>query len=129
MHFFFSNSCIFQIHTFFKFMFFQIHTFFKFMFFSNSCIFSNSYIFQIHVFFKFMHFFKFMFFQIHVFFKFMHFFKFSRITYFFTEFRAILKLPCFLKNSPFKVHFGIPRLTTCKKAVFPYKISVFDYEI
>ena len=47
----------------------------------------------------------------------------------FTEFRAIFKTSVFLKNSPFKVHFGIPRLTTCKKAVFPYKISVFDYEI
>ena len=29
-----------------------------------------------------------------------------------------LKLPCFKKKFPFKVHFGIPRLTICKKAVF-----------
>ena len=29
-----------------------------------------------------------------------------------------LKLPCFKKKFPVKVHFGIPRLTICKKAVF-----------
>ena len=42
----------------------------------------------------------------------------SRLLHTFTEFRAFSKLPCFLENSPFKVHFGIPRLTTCKKSRF-----------
>ena len=69
--------------------------------------FSNSYIF-----FKFIHFSNSCIFQIHAF------FKFSRITYFLQNSVLFLKLPCFLKNSPFKVHSGIPRLTICKKSRF-----------
>ena len=36
----------------------------------------------------------------------------------FLGFLIIFKTSVFLKKFPFKVHFGIPRLKTCKKAVF-----------
>ena len=112
------------VYTFLKnYDFFQKSHFFKNHTSSKITLFQKSHFFKNHTFWTNPGFSKItLFFKLHLFVKNHAFCTLLQNSVLFQNFRVC-------KNSPFKVHFGIPRLTTCKKAVFPYKISVFDYEI
>ena len=100
-HNFFSKSRIFKNHEFFKITLFQKSRDFKITRFQNHII-SKITRFQNHAISKSQYF------KNHAISK-------SRD---FLGFLTIFKTSVFFKNSPFKIHFGIPRLTICKKPVF-----------
>ena len=119
----FKITTFFQNHTIFKITLFTIY---KFTRFQNHIIykitrFSKSHYLQNHVISKITLFQKSRYFKNHII---------SKITRFqnhaiFLGFLIIFKTSVFFKNSPFKVHFGIPRLTICKKAVFSVQVLGF----
>ena len=119
---FFKITTFFQNHEFLKITnFFKITTFFKITLFTKSRDFKIT-LFQNHAISKSRDF-KITLFQNHIISKITLFLK-SRD--FFYHSLLFLKLPCFKKKFPFKVHFGIPRLTICKKAVFFHTRSRFS---